>query len=89
MSGHRASDEFFALTGASKRNGSRARRTSRHSPINPGSGSTAYINGGRPNSSCSIWIRARARSTASRKGARTTAISAAPATTRVRVQPAR
>jgi hypothetical protein len=40
-------------------------------------------------SSCSIWIRARARPAASRRAVPTTAISAAPATTRVRVQPAR
>jgi len=59
-----------------------ARRTSPRLPSFLGSGSTACTGGVRLNSSCSTWILARARSTASRRGAPTTVISAAPAITR-------
>ena len=51
------------------------------SPICRASGSTRCTSGDRRRRSCSTWIRARARPTATRKAAPTTAISAAPAIT--------
>ena len=47
----------------------------------PGQGSTRCSSGDRRGSSCSTWIRARARPTATRKAGPAMAISAAPATT--------
>jgi hypothetical protein len=52
------------------------------SPICPAGGSTRCTRGARRASSCSTWIRARARPTVHRKAAPTTAISAARAITR-------
>ena len=57
-------------------------RTSPRSPISPDTGSTRCTSDDRRGLSCSTWIRAKARLTASKKAAPTTAISAAPAITR-------
>src|SRR6266446_1889829 len=67
---------------ASRPNGWRGRKTSPLSPICRANGSTRCTSGVSRGSSCSIWIRAKARLTAHRKAAPTTGISAAPAITR-------
>ncbi len=67
---------------ASRPNGWLDRRTLPPLPICPAGGSTRCTCGDRRRSSCSTWIRARARLTASRKAAPTTGTSAAPAITR-------
>src|SRR5580658_3156803 len=58
------------------------RRTLLPLPICPAGGSTRCTRGDRRRSSCSTWIRARARPTVHRMAAPTTGILAAPATTR-------
>jgi hypothetical protein len=84
-----------AITGAALRPvrwaGSRrsSPRTLPLSPLCPASGSTRCISGDRPGSSCSTWIRVRARLTASRKAAPTTGISAHLLSPAVRVQSTR
>src|SRR6516162_1598167 len=65
-----------------RRSGSADPRTLPLLPICPASGSTRYTTGDRRRGLCSIWIRARARPTASKKAALTMGISAAPVITR-------
>ena len=64
---------------ASRRAGSRTRRTSPHSPIFQADGSTACTAADRREASCSTWIRASVRHMANRKRAAGTGITNARA----------
>src|ERR1700704_4536613 len=67
-----------ARWGASRPNGWRGRKTSPLLPICRAKGSTRCTSGVSRGSSCSIWVRAKARLTAHRKAAPIMGISAAP-----------
>jgi len=83
LGGRRQSGPWIGLPqparwAASRPNGWQGRKTSPRLPICRANGSTRCTSGVSRGSSCSIWIRARARLTAHRKAAPTMGISAAP-----------